>query len=275
MRYWAVDDRNLNHDGQLVIESHLRVSIAQGDEIIIFNRSYGDIEFHSHTSVKDAQLKEMKQEYQIFVATLSQLKPIENPPLLSELAYSLLKIYRYDKAERHFRRQYVSLYPEDFGTIVTGSVYWARTAFGLYANELRSEQFIRFMQDVAQSTPEVLLQTSDFSLVWKALRNFIEEEYIATANLLRLIHAQVDQLQSKENLGLDYSKLGISTDDDNISDLLHKQEQLLSKFMELTRNNEIDVLQELSQKIKEESYSESQFQEIFRGTTWPLHTIGE
>lgn len=272
MNYWAIDDKNLSSKKQLVIDSRMNVAIENGDEIVLFERNYEDIRFHTQAIITRRQRKESKHGTIQFSAEIENSKSIDNPPLLSELTYSLLKIYRYDKPDLHFQRTYLSLCSEDFGAIVTASIYWARTAFGFYINALRKEQFVRFLQNVAQFDNEILLQGSDFGRSWKALRKFIEEEYIATGNLLKAIHSRIDQLR---DINLNYFDIGLSSDNENTNDLLYEQEELFNQFLEITQPETGNVLYELSRKIDEESKSESEFQEIFGGEGWPLYAIRE
>ncbi|MFC1980023.1 hypothetical protein ACFLVS_04105, partial [Chloroflexota bacterium] len=244
MNHWAVDDNYIQSERELVIESGLRVSISPRDHIVLFKRDNEQIRFHSQVTSLDRHLSGSNEKGFHFSAHLSQLEPIDNALNLDELTYSLLKIYRYGKPYRHFLRPYVSLSPADYYTITTASIYWARTAFGLYINALRREQLNRFMQDIALTTPETLIQISNFYSAWISLRTFINEEYIAAAELLQLLHVQVDRLQSREDLGLDYFKLGVSSDDSNVTDLLNDQGKLLSKFVEITHRDGADVLLE-------------------------------
>ncbi|MFC1924052.1 hypothetical protein ACFLXA_01625 [Chloroflexota bacterium] len=273
MNYWAIDKNLINFGGQIVIESRQRISITSHDPVVIFEREASDVTFQSHAVVHDAKIEYLPIEGYVLTASISQPQPIDPPMALSELAYSLKKIYsRYDKPTRHFTRKYVSLSEEDFGTIITGSIYWARTAFGLYINELRTEQLTRFMQDVSQSDPEVLLQRSGFDSAWSALRQFIEQEYITVAKLLEKIHAQVNHLQQINKMEIDYIKLGISSARE-MDDLLHEQEELFAKFIEMTQPDNISILDSLTNKIVEEHKSEAEFEDKFRGTLWPLYPI--
>lgn len=274
MGYWAVDDDTLASDNQILIEARRNVTITKGDEIVLFKRTVDDIRFHTYAVIRNTESKQFKDETSQFIAQLSDVESIKNPISLSELTYSLLKVYRFERPERHFSLHYLSLLPEDFNTILTSSIYWARTAFGIYINELRREQIVRFMQELTYSAPDVLLQSSNIEYAWKALHQFIEEEYFAAAKLLQQIRNQVEQLQRDHVIDLDYYKLGISSDEDEVSDLLHEQEKRFSKFLETTFiEGRIDLLQELSNKMEDEAQSEARFSEIFGGRVWPLRTI--
>lgn len=286
MRYWAVDQNNL--DGkELAIKSNRRVSISKGDYVILFYRDYRSVEFNSYGRVAEA-IRERNQnqfyertgenegeeegEYYSIVARLAEIIVIENPLTLDDLAYSLEKVYRYDRPYRHFSRQYVALSLEDFETITNGLIYWSRTTFGVFINALRSEQLERFVKYLAEYYTDILLSPPDYDKAWQALRIFIEREYIAAADLLKEIHHQTNSLNAELDLNLYYNELGLSSDEDSKANLLYEQEQLLSDFTSSLILEKENILQEISTTIKI-SDSENRFQKIFRRTPWPLHTI--
>jgi hypothetical protein len=276
MNYWAVDDANVDQSNNLTIISKLFVNIKRSDEIILFKRlTRKEIEFHSRAIIVEAQTSRYGENKQKFLAHLASIRSLKNSSLLSEITYSLKKIYRYRQAYRHFPRKYLRLNRDDFNTIISGSIYWARTAFGIYGNMLTSKQFGHFIQEAAISTPEIFVRQWDYDLAWKVLRQFIEDQYITAGELLQAIHAKVAQIQRENMPDLDYMKLGIYSDEDDKNDLLYDQEKLLTEFLALTRQDGVDVLEELSHKIVEASNSEPGFQKIFQNTPWPLQLIEE
>lgn len=280
MKYWAVDSKALNPNQTLIIETGRPLNISKNDNIIVFQRngdylviSYlieDEITFNYRAKVLEVSLKqEEKNRYQL-IANLSPMEAIDNPLTLRELAYSLQKVYRYDKPSVHFRRKYVSLSPDDFTTIVTGSIYWARTGFGLYVNTLRREQFAHFLDEVSVFGPGIF-DSENLERAWQILREFVEEEYISAAELVHQIHAQADELHSGGLPELEFENIGISLDEPNeVFDSLYEQEIRLSRFMSIARSDKTDILEQLSDKMKKEAESETRFQKVFVGTPWPL-----
>lgn len=275
MACWAVDKSTLI-DKQFTITKSLGFAqIHKGDDVIFFHRYSGEVEFISHSNVvsvrQDRESESENAEYYTIARILENI-PIENPLSASDLAYSLEKVYRYNKPYRHFSRQYISLSRGDYETIISGLIFWSRTAFGIFINELHKEQLNRFIQELAHINPGYLLPAPDYYSVWQVLKDFIQEEFVGAASLLKEIHNLVDKLGAEFNLGLEYTKLGLSSDDYGESDLLHKQEEILSKFISSLKFEKRDILQELTTNI-EQSKTELRFQEIFGGTPWPLHEI--
>jgi len=273
MNYWAVDDANISPPNDLTIFSNRVVNMRHGDEVVLFKRvGDNDIEFHTRAIIEESQVGRYEEDKQKYVAHLSNLRVLTDSSLLSELTYSLQKIYNFRQPRRHFLRKYLSLSQYDFDSITSGSIYWARTAFGIYINMLGRQQLEHFIQETAASSPEVFIHQWDFGLAWKVLRQFIEVQYIAAAELLRFVHARADQISGSDIPNLNYMELGVSTEDGE-NDSLYEQEVLLSKFLAATRPEEGDLLERLSHRIAEESASQEAFQEAFRYTSWPLQTI--
>jgi len=275
MAYWAVGATTLIDKQFTITKSRGFAQIHKGDDVIFFDKHPRGVNFTSYSnvvSVRQDRKSESENAEFYTIARISEITPIENPLSASDLAYSLERVYRYNKPYRHFYRQYVSLSRVDYETIISGLIFWSRTAFGIFINELQREQLNRFIQELAQINPELLLPAPDYSRVWQVLNDFIQEEFLGAASLLKEIHSLVDTLGTEFNLGLEYTELGLSTDDYGEADLLHKQEEVLSKFISSLKFEKQDILQELTINI-EKSETELRFQKIFGGTPWPLHEI--
>lgn len=275
MACWAVDVSTLTGKQFTITKSRGFAQIHKGDDAIFFYRNPGEVKFISHSNIvsvrQDRESESENTEYYT-IARISENIPIENPLSASDLAYSLEKVYRYNEPYRHFYGQYINLSREDYETIISGLIFWSRTAFGIFINELQREQLNRFIQELAQINPEFLLPAPDYYRIWRVLSDFIQEEFVGAASLLKEIHSLVDTLGTEFNLGLEYTKLGLSSDDYGEADLLHKQEEVLSKFISSLKFEKQDILQELTTNI-EQSKTELRFQKIFGGTPWPLHEI--
>ncbi len=274
MGYWAVDIDSLKGEEFVITKSHRYASLMKGDQVVFFTKYHTEIEFQLYSeiiSVSHEIEKEAENKY-LTIASISGKNKINNPLTVRDLAYSLEKVYRFSRPYLHFNRQYVILSDIDWETIIDGSIFWSRTAFGIFINELQEEQLNRFIRELAQTDPGLLLPTPDYRLVWKSLNKFIQNEFISASNLLTEIHKQVDSLNRDYDLGLDYNELGFSTDDNEKPDFLFQQEQSLSNFVSSLRFEGEDILQVLTENI-EKSNSEQRFQKIFGGTPWPLHGI--
>ena len=275
MACWAVDESILTGNKFTITRSRGFAHIHKGDDVIFFHKHPGVSKFSSHSNVvsvrQDRKSESENAEYYT-IGMISENIPIENPLSTSDLAYSLERVYRYNTPYRHFSNQYIKLSREDYETIISGLIFWSRTAVGMFINELQKEQLNRFIQELAQIDPESLIPAPNYYRIWQVLNDFIREEFVGAARLLKEIHSLVDTLGTEFNLGLEYTKLGLSSDDYGEADLLHKQEEVLSKFISSIKSEKQDILQELTINI-EQSETELRFQKIFGGMPWPLHEI--
>ena len=277
MSYWAFDDYYLDEDTSLIeLMSGRKVWIDVGDNIAFFHREYSELVFKSSGSVRDVALEDMGESGYKFIAKIINIESFEENRHLDDFTYSLEKIYRYKNPLLHFRRPYIRFSEYDFRTINEARIYWARTAFGHFINHLPQEHIVRFMRKLAESAPEVLLQQSDYKRAWNALHKFIEEEYVSAANLFKEIKGQVERANDIFDIGLYYSKIGFSTDDENDTpDFIQKQERLFSRFTNLLYFDEIqlDLLHEIDKRIEASESIDDNFDKIFRGTSWPIQMI--
>ncbi|MBN1367030.1 MAG: hypothetical protein JW967_03800 [Dehalococcoidales bacterium] len=276
MSYWAVDIRNLAGKEFVITKSHRYANISKHDRVVFFSREHSKVEFVSYADVitVDHQTRGKYEEEERYytIAGISGSNSLENPLSAEDLAYSLEKVYRYKMPFRHFCRQYVWLSKPDFETITHGWIYWARTAFGIFINALQTDQINRFIQEVAQTNPEILISYPNYGPAWVALREFIQNEFVNTAELFRAIHNDVDVLKNKFSVDIEFEKIGLSTDDNTKSDLLNDQEAFLSHFVSSLNLEKENIFDILSRNITQ-SETESRFEKIFGGTSWLLHAI--
>ena len=277
MSYWAFDDYYLDTEASVIaLMSGRKVWINVDDHIVFFHREYSDLVFNSSASVKNVALEDMGESGYKFIAKIRNIESFEENRYLGDFSYSLERIYRYKNPLLHFRRPYIRFTENDFRTINEARIYWARTAFGHFMNHLPQEHIVRFMRKLSESAPAVLLQQSDYKRAWKALHKFIEEEYVSAANLFKVIKGQVERANDIFDIGLNYSTLGFSTDDENEPpDFIQKQERLFSKFTDLLYFEEaqLDLLHEIDKRVEEAESIDETFDEIFRGTAWPIQMI--
>ena len=276
MRFWAFDLKYFKRDdSSILLESVRKVWISEGDKIIFFNRFNKGIVFQSSTTVSSTALEDLGEEGFRFKGILSKLRLFQEDRHLEEFSFSLQKIYRYQKPMLHFKRPYIELSENDFKTLVKATIYWARTGFGQFINQLPHPHLVRFMRGLAESEPDILLQRSGYSNAWKALRRFIEEEYISAALVFKAIRIQVEKLNQLPEFNLEYSDVSLSSDEDIQPDFVEQQERLFSEFSEMLvmEDSQIDVLHEIDRRVKEEHISEEIFEKIFAGTTWPIQMI--
>lgn len=275
MRFWAIDN---SHVGNLSIElvSRRKVWIGELDKIVFFERMYDDLVFLGQGVVTSVTSEPKDETTFVFKARLEKQEFFEEERHLEDFSFSLEKIYRFTKPLVHFRRPYVGLSQYDYSTIVDAKIYWARTAFGLFINQLPRGHIVRFMRNLAESDPDILLQRSGYLRAWKSLRSFIEEEFVTAAQILRAIREQVEEYNEETETTIDYSSLGFSTDEEiDIADSLGNQERLLSQFVELLRpeDAETNLLVEIDRRLEEELNNNETFEAIFRDKPWPIQMI--
>jgi hypothetical protein len=207
--------------------------------------------------------------YSIAIDQHDRLEPERE---LADLVYSITKVWNYEHPERHFRRTYVSLPPHDYRTIVQGGIFWARTAFAMFANQLPREAFTRFLESLARSSPRALLREGTYKMAWDALRAFIEQEYVGATPLFRAICDQVVGL-NRSGVDMPLEELAISADGENVADQIASQTALLADFSEslVSATDQRDLMVALAEKMEVETSSEDEFEELFGGTPWPMH----
>ena len=276
MRFWALNLKYFKRDdSSILLESARKVWISEGDKLIFFTRANKGIVFQSSATVSSTSLEDLGEVGFRFKGMLSNLRLFREDRHLEDFSFSLQKIYRYQKPMLHFKRPYIELSENDFKTLVKAKIYWARTGFGQFINQLPHLHLVRFMRELAESEPDILLQRSGYSNAWKALRRFIEEQYVSAALVFKAIRSQFEKLNQLPEFNFEYSDVSLSSDEDIQPDSVELQEQLFSELsaMLVMEDAQIDVLHEIDRRVKDEHISEEIFEKIFAGTTWPIQMI--
>lgn len=277
MRYWAFRENFFYQDvSAIIMESGRKVWVNEGDHVILFERSDEDVLFKSHGLVTSTALEDLGESGFRFKANLSIIQIFEQARYLEDFSYSLIKIYRYGEPARHFCRRYLELSDYDFRTLVEAKIYWARTGFGYFINQLPQVHLIRFMSMLAETEINMLLQQTGYNKAWQVLRNFIEEEYVSAGQVFESISKQFDNFLEYPDIELNPSSISMSSDEeDDIPDSIDQQIRLFSQFTQslFIEDNEISLLQEIDRKIEQEQLLEKTFQKNFKGIPWPIQMI--
>ncbi len=259
-----------------MIESHRKVSITENDQAIFFKRTHNSIEFTSHGRVSSTYIDVIDDGSYRFKASIAEITTFDHVRSLEDFSYSLLKIYRYKEPTRHFRRSYLRLDQDDFQALINAQIFWSRTAFGLFINQLPKITQIKFIVKLAELEPKVLLQVVGYNRIWQVLRDFIKEEYVAAAKIFIEMRQQVEKLEKAPIQQLRFAQLYLSSDDPHdVPNSVSKQESLFAKFIQLTSANEYqkDLLEELDGKMEQEQSTERKFEDTFRGRPWPVQMM--
>lgn len=276
MRFWAFDNSYVGENSSIGLVSGRKVRIGESDKIVLFERTYDDLVFVSHGLVTSVITERKDETTYLFKARLEKHEVFDEKRYLEDFSFSLEKIYRFNKPLLHFCRPYVLLSQHDYNTIIHANIYWARTAFGLFINQLPSEHIVRFMRNLAEKDPDILLQRSGYIRAWKSLRSFIEQEFITAAQILRAIRERVEEYNAQTETIIDYGLLAFSTDEEiDIADSIENQEHLLSQFIESLRleDGETNLLDEIDRRLEEQTNNNEIFEAIFRHKPWPIQMI--
>ncbi len=277
MRYWAFSDKYFHKDiSSITMKSGRKVLVQEGDHVILFERSNEDVLFKSYGLVSSVALEDLGEKGFYFKAILSNIEIFEQARHLEDFSYSLIKIYRYEEPARHFHRRYLELSDYDIRTLVEAKIYWARTGFGYFINQLPQVHLIRFMSKLAETEISMLLQQTGYNKAWQSLRNFIEEEYVSAGRVFESINKQLDNFLKYPDIELNPSDIFLSSDeDDDIPDSIDKQVRRFSQFTQslFIEDKEISLLREIDRKIEQEQLPEETFQKSFKGIPWPISMI--
>lgn len=270
---WAIDSSTFDPNANaFFIASKREVSMREYDKILVFARRATEISFLWHGKI--TQITRTPEEEPVtFILEVSAVETFEDPRQLEDYAYSLLKVYRYQEPWRHFLRTYVRIDVFDFETIVRGWIFWARTAFGTFANALPNVKLFEYLQLAAEQQPTRVVQGGSMASAWQLLRDFITDEYIAPAGLFAETADTLRELGQDPDMNVVVRQLGVSEDDVRTDPILEQAERFTVLVRSLQEPDDGPVMHQVDGAIEQSRPIEERFEKRFAEVRWPLNVI--
>lgn len=202
---------------------------------------------------------------------------------LRDFAYSLTGFNNEAEATKAFEgKDVVELSMSDFNTLVEGRIFWARTAVGIFLNQLPLALQNEFIDE------EKGLAESGYQPVWNRLKTHIRERVFNVRMLTEGIKTLLSDISwarkdtvEKASVGLQFELLQLKADSSksdrnsalpsdepiSISDL-HKQLDLYYQAVEGGQGSEMAMWREFDDRLNASGDSEDRFSELFKGQIW-------
>lgn len=166
-----------------------RPRLAKGNDLIGFEKQSKGVCFLGTSKVIDT--KDLRgEDVTIRLVTFERLTEFPEPRLLSALAGSLARVYRFLEPERHFRHRIVALTKGDFQTITEKRIDPNRSIFRYLFAALPLEMqtdFIRLNAGIMPS--KAASRIEDYSALAQRIVSFFEERVRKTLELLASVPA--------------------------------------------------------------------------------------
>lgn len=180
--------------------------VEPGDSVVLFAYVAAELGFWGEGEVINIQTQQMqspetlgkmtveeveatrRSEYYEYFAEIKVTGAFDEKRDLTDLCYSLERVYRFDRPYIHFSRRYVRLSSADVETIRGNEMYWERTAFGILAGALAREDRIAIVPELLAGGNKLTYRTAV-----ERLHNYVWSHYVALATLVVETHDLVEQ----------------------------------------------------------------------------------
>lgn len=275
LKHWVIRGKNVAGN-TLTIKAAREVGLSPGDAIVVLSWDGDSLSFAWHAEIVD-RLGSVKLDdaQKSFRFEIGEPRRIENPLSVLDLGFSLLKVYRHQRPDVHFRRPYTRILPVDFESIVKGRVFWARTALGVFVSQLPRSAIDSFIRDLAAKNPRMLVKTS-YRDLWNAFRKIVIGELLSAHTLLQGIKESCDTDSIIQGAtGADFNNLKLYDSDVVRSDVRQDGDSLAPQFQRLARlkaalgqqEAEMALLDDIEAAIHESDWEE-RFEKVFENQQW-------
>ncbi len=273
---WAFNVRSfVDSKDAFILQTRRRVAVKLDDDVVAFKRLSNDVTFlWSATVVSVDSVDSVDETFATTRETrivVRRDERIEQPMELDEYAFSLLKVYRFSHPARHFLQLYTRLPDFDLETLIRGQVFWARTAIGMFASALPRERLLDVRNLIARALPDARPST-ELSVAWRVIRDFIEHEYIDVVPLFDEIR---DGLRKIESVQAFVNELGIVDDEASRPDLLLRQSALFAELATAWTYDDRSLAISLERRIGQQGDDQTRFEQEFKGQVWRILPIDD
>ncbi len=118
---------------------------------------------------------------------LRDVTEIESRLSVTDLAYSLKKIYNFDRPRSHFGMPYGWISEEDYYTISSSTIFYARTAFLSFFLSLPQDLQLEFRRETFPLTVDTSNEPFPYKLRWEQLLEYLNKRIFSIGNILNRI----------------------------------------------------------------------------------------
>jgi len=287
MANWAINSESVGSENAVIKSDKLKLpkTIKENDRVLLFRKRNEEVSFLQTTTVEYIKtLSNPEVGKEVVAIQLRTPTDLQESTSLSALTFSLELITRFDSPSKHFNIPIRKISDNDFDTIEKQNVFWSRSAFGFYVNALPKDRFFEFVQFVATSDPDFLIDSPRFLSLWPLLRNWIQDEYFDAVYYATAIREAVARI-SKAGTLVPFDLISVSMKDvgRTSSGLLSKLVSDLESFYLSTNIVQPNVPNTINQSkttesvfdqvdtmIKENLSSERVFEKAFMRKKWPI-----
>lgn len=193
MKHWSIrcDSPKVHLDdadepAQIRIYSSRNIHITARDKLVLMKRLGYDFIFTHSCTVQSVDMEESDRiELGLsYYFNLRKTQKFTRLVRLSDLSYSLLKIYRNDRPELHFRYPYGHLNVHDHTTIIENQIFYARTAFLMFYRAMPVQLRLEFDGALLEAQQPGDVGGLDYQRRWKHLQEFLDNRVLKIGGVL-------------------------------------------------------------------------------------------
>lgn len=269
---WAINVSVFNEATLTVrINSKREISLREGDRYVAFRRRTDEVRFLWYGRIISVARPGEEAAYFLIKVTIDN--KFDEPRYLQDYAYSLLRVYRYREPWRHFNRSYTRMVPFDFETIVRGYVFWARTAFGTFANVLPEPKLFEYLRLAAEHRPDWVVRGGDMGAAWSLLKSFIEDEYIASASVFVGAATALRELGQDQEVNIVAERFALAGDGERADPIVIQADHFNAMLTSFRENPDGPIIDQFDRSIEQARPIEERFEQAFKEVQWPLDVI--
>lgn len=171
---------------EIIISGRKNYRFQKNQRALLSRQVNQDIEFHESCVVQRVKKRYLEDEDVFeFRITLSSRLPLKEQSLLSNLSFSLEKIYRYGNPYEHFKRKITRISDKDYEVIVQNDIDFPRTTFGKIVNSLHPEHRSQFYELYLEKEAREFSNYKDYSKALRDLKKYVENYVVKSGEYLR------------------------------------------------------------------------------------------
>lgn len=277
MNYWVF---NLNGfafplkegvDADVTFETGYNFRGEAQDSVLILGYTNGlrflfKGEISAEPVVTPVDLLGVKRRYKVTLK-ITKVTALTEPNLLSDYAYTLSRVKKLTKPEKHFSRAYTRISSKDYHAITNGEIFIARTFFGKVVNALHPGHRVAFVKRILDEDPLLYAQGRNYIKAFDMLKEYILETIIEPAQMINDAHRMIIDISPKTKI----ARISFADPvEPNVRSRLNNVSEKAAEVSRFLDSNGVKFLEQVSEEIKIGTESEKTLNYSFTNQPLPI-----
>lgn len=168
----------IKNDQKITFTQKRKFSGEIGENIIILDYKKNTWVFTKYYEISGIDQEKLDESTNRITIGLKLKNIFEDPKLVEDYSYSLLRVTNFKNPQNHFNRRYSRIEDVEFEAIVNDRIYTKRTILGTIFNSMHKDHQKSFILYLAEKDSNILIEKPNVNKALDYLYEYLEQSVI-------------------------------------------------------------------------------------------------